>query len=203
MINCVDFDDLYDNIAARSLTRLLAIKEQCPAFTCTLFTIPARISDETIFLYKQYPWIALAPHGWRHTRAECIPWSKDEALWKITAARDRGIDAPAFRAPQWLITGEIYDACAELNYTVCDHIEYRVDHPTCNVYTYNSPHGHAPKVLATHGHLTNCAVDNYINDVYDRGGLRFHPNSTFAYPWQVALIGGKDTHEPLDRKSVV
>lgn len=193
---CVEFDDLYDGVADRALARLQEVKEKYPAFVCTLFTIPARTSDETIAKYKQYPWIALAPHGWRHTRGECLTWPFHEAEAKILQARGRGIDAPAFRAPAWFMNRATYEVCRDNNITVCDHKDEYLKVNNTWVYRYNDPVWKIPKVRSIHGHLTDCAVDNFIEDMAKDGRLTFAKESSFIFPWdaakQVTEDGGED-----------
>ena len=181
---CVDFDDLYDEIADRSLGHLLALKEKYPAFACTLFTIPDRTSDETIAKFKPYPWIALAPHGWRHTGGECLAWPAHEAEAKILLAKERGIDAPVFRAPGWLINRATYEACRDLNIVVADHSENFLAVPGTKVYRYNDPAWRANDVTPVHGHLTDCAVDNFIENMLADNRLSFADKAEFVQPWE-------------------
>src|SRR3972149_1329288 len=150
---CVDFDDLCDNVITESIAVLSDIKAACPEFKATIFTIPQRITDDNIWRIKGigFGWLQLAPHGWRHTRGECLSWTDDEARAKLIAAKDRGIDAPIFRAPAWLIDKDTYDACGALNYIVAAHIDFRISGTGVPEYIYNS---HIPGVKTIHGHLT-------------------------------------------------
>jgi len=173
-----EFDDLCDATAA-TLDTLARIKEKEPKFQVTLFTIPRRTSPETIAKAKALgDWIHLAPHGWRHTRGECLGWAKEEALLKISLARDMGIDSPCFKAPAWLIDTEIYDACEELGYVVCDHKDFHEPNHSTRVYRYNDHLYRAKKTTPIHGHLTNC-MDNWIEDMAKDGRLSFATGSTF------------------------
>lgn len=192
---CVEFDDLFDGVAERSLEYLLAVKKKYPSFVCTLFTIPARTSDETIAKFKAHPWIALAPHGWRHTRGECLTWPKHEAAAKILDARKRGIDAPAFRAPAWLINRATYEVCRDNNLTVCDHKDDYLKVAGTWVYRYNDPIWKTSKVRAIHGHLTDCATDNFIVDMNKDGRLTFAKEATFIFPWDAAKEVTEDAGE--------
>lgn len=181
----VEFDDLCDATVG-TLDTLKAIKDKEPNFRCTLFTIPRRTSIETLQKAKDLgDWLYLAPHGWRHTRGECLGWSKDEALAKISLAKAMGIDYPCFKAPAWLIDVEIYDACEELGYVVCDHKDfYEPGHPA-RVYRYNDHTNRAKKTTPIHGHLTNC-MDNWIEDMAKDGRLSFATGSTFLTPVEAA-----------------
>lgn len=185
---CVDFDDLCDE-TAYTLSVLEAIKQQYPTFKATLFAIPKRCSPQLIEEAKKHSeWLALAPHGWRHTRGECLAWTKPEAESKITLAKDMGIDAPAFRAPAWLLDRETYMACKTLGYTVCDHAIYRIPQEGDVTYTYNLTGGRADKIRSIHGHLTRSSfVNNWILAMMQDGRLRFAPNSEFFYPWEVSV----------------
>ena len=183
---CVEFDDLCDNVAEDAYEQLSLLHDKYPQVKVTLFTIPQRTSDETIHKFKSLPWIKLAPHGWRHTRGECLGWSKEEAIDKIMLANERGIDAPTFRAPAWLIDRDIYAACSELGYAVADHKDFRLNYTDVQVYTYNNFLGKKPKVRGIHGHLTS-VCDNYIGDMLTDGRLTFSDKATFMWPWEVAV----------------
>ena len=193
----VDFDDLYDEIADRALTHLLEVKTKYPNFKCTLFTIPNRTSKETILKYKEHSWIALAIHGWHHTKGECLTWPYHEAMAKISEAQDMGIDAPAFRAPNWLINRATYEVCRDKNLVVCDHKDNYLGVLDSKVYRYNDPIWRAPKIRPIHGHLTNCAVDNYIGDMLKDGRLTFAKEANFIFPWDTYKIVTKDTGEDI------
>lgn len=185
---CVDFDDLCDEVADRSIGALQQVKDRVPDFKAVLFTIPNRTSDTTIAKYKKFDeWLKLAPHGWEHTRGECLAWPHHEALSKLTQARERGIDAPAFRAPAWLINRACYEVCHDLNLTVCDHKNFYLAVSGVSIYCYNDLYGRQAKTRAVHGHLTQCNVDNFIEDMLKDGRLTFHQKTTFAYPWEVAV----------------
>ena len=193
---CVEFDDLCDEVADRSLPHLLLLKEKYPNFVCTLFTIPNRTGPETIAKFKAHSWIALAPHGWHHTRGECLTWPYHEAEAKIKAAKDKGIDAPAFRAPAWLINRATYEVCRDNNITVCDHLDQYLSVLDTKVYRYNDPMWRKPKIRPVHGHLTDCAVDNFIGIMMEDGRLSFAKQGEFIFPWEAAKRvledGGKD-----------
>lgn len=180
----VEFDD-YCDATVNTLSILQSIKAQEPEFVATLFAIPKRCSPQTIARAKALPWLHLAPHGWRHTRGECLGWSHDEARAKILAARDMGIDAPCFKAPAWLIDQEVYDVCEELGYVVCDHADYYIRDHSCRVYRYNDPANRARKTTVTHGHLTPVA-GNWIKDMAEDGRLSFAHGSKFLTPWEAA-----------------
>lgn len=184
----VDFDDLCDTVADRAYDQLCQVKEKYPDFTATLFTIPNRTSTATIEKFAKQKWLALAPHGWHHTRGECLAWSLYEATEKLKMAKDKGVDAPAFRAPAWLINRSCYDAAMDLNLTVCDHVDNYLHVPGCRVYRYNDPIGRLSCAQPIHGHLTNTnAIDNYIGDMLDDGRLTFADKRAFMWPWEAAV----------------
>lgn len=170
----VDFDDYCDETLGelRYLTRL---KEQYEDFKVTLFTIPhpSRTSDATIAAAKSLgDWISLAPHGWWHSRGECLSWQSAEATEKIQAAAERGIDAPIFRAPAWLLDGEVYKACGELGYAVASHSVYRIPRTGIEEYVYNDVTLRKKGTRGVHGHITPVA-GNYIGDMDANGSLTF------------------------------
>lgn len=189
-----DMDDLCENVASR-LHILEDVKERHPAFKVTLFTIPNRTSDETIKWYKQHDWIALAPHGYHHTRGECLAWTKHEARAKIQAAMDRGIDAPIFRAPAWLINRSTYEACRDLGIAVADHKDFYLHVPNVSVYRYNDPVHRAPKIRTIHGHMTNCDVDNFIEHMAGDGRLSFARKAEFIWPWEATVTLAEEPRE--------
>ena len=184
----VDMDDLCDATAHR-LPLLAKLKEKYPALKVTLFTIPARTSVATIDAAKVLgDWVALGVHGHRHTRGECLAWTKEEALYKINAAKEMGIDAPLFRAPGWFIDGETYEACKELGYVVCTHKDHHKRMAGVQQYVYNMPNGRAKDTISTHGHLTQVStVDNFIGDMLDDGRLSFARKATFLWPHEAAV----------------
>ena len=110
----------------------------------------------------------------------------DEALEKIQLSKDRGIDAPAFRAPGWLIDEAVYDACTQLNYTICDHKEHHVPYPNARIYTYNWYLGKHKRVRGVHGHMTP-VMDNEIIKMLNDGRLTFKQDAQFKFPWEVSV----------------
>jgi hypothetical protein len=180
---CVDFDDFCDATASE-LKYITQLKNDYPNFKVTLFTIPMRTSDSTIKLAKDLgDWVQLAPHGWRHTRGECLAWTDVEAETKIKLAADRGIDAPVFRAPAWLIDADTYTACAKLGYVVASHSTFRVPSTGTPEYIYNGLNSGLYK--GVHGHLTNCGFD-YIGDDYEAGKFKFK-RPVFRFPQDLAM----------------
>jgi len=97
-----------------------------------------------------------------------------------------GINAPVFRAPAWLINRATYEACIDTEMVVADHAENYLHVPGSKVYRYNDPAWRKPKTTPVHGHLTQCAVDNYIEDMIADNRLSFADKATFIWPWQAA-----------------
>lgn len=181
----VDLDDFAD-VTVPKLDTLTKLKEQYPDLRVTLFSIPKRLSASSIEKARALgDWLYLAPHGWRHTRGECLSWSQYETEEKIKLAAQMGIDAPCFRAPAWLIDEPVYDACAALDYVVCDHRDYNWPGHEARVYRYNDPTMRLRKTTPVHGHLTNC-MDNYIDNMLADGRLSFAAGSKFLTPWEAA-----------------
>lgn len=168
----VDFDDLCDATVG-TLDTLDEMKARVPGLKVTLFAIPKRTSEATVAavraLNAKYdaPWLQLAPHGWRHTRGECLSWTSEEAVDKITRAQKQFGDlcAPLFKAPAWLLDGETYEACDKMGVTV-----------------YNP--GHLGIKNYVHGHLSNTA-GNYILDMASDGRLEFINDNPFYFPQEV------------------
>ena len=87
------------------------------------------------------------------------------------------------------MTTDVYEACRDLGYTVCDHKQYNSPCPGSWVYRYNDVDGRLPKTRPVHGHLTNTpAIDNFIGDMLKNGNLNFHPKQSFVYPWDAHVI---------------
>lgn len=184
---CVDFDD-YCDVTLPELDVLARIKEALPQFKCTLFTIPMRTSIKTIEAAQRLgDWIKLAPHGWRHTRGECFAWNDEEAEMKIAAAAAMGINEPIFRAPGWLLDGDVYTACERLEYAVASHKIYRVPGTNVAEYVYNMARAGDTSFRAFHGHMTDCGF-NYIKDMYEERALDFHPSAEFVLAAEAAYV---------------
>jgi hypothetical protein len=186
----VDFDDLCD--ATRSELDILAeLKRKHNALQCTLFTIPMRTNPHTIASVQHLntiwgkKWLHLAPHGWRHTRGECLAWTSEETIDKLHLSRELGIDAPCFRAPGWLLESDVSDGCQQLNYTLASHIDHRAPVPNLREYIYNDPAHERKQLMTIHGHVTP-VEGNYIKDMLKDGRLDFPADATFSTPWEVA-----------------
>jgi len=180
---CLDFDDLCDN-TIETLDLVDDLARKYDNFKCTLFAIPARMSPRSVSSALSIPGVQLAPHGWRHTKGECLGWTDIEAKEKIEAAAAMGIDAPVFRAPAWLLDKDVYDACEELGYVVASHNVFRVPMTEVREYVYNID---SVIYKAVHGHLSH-VCDNYIEDMVNDGRLRFGEDDIFAYPQDLATI---------------
>jgi hypothetical protein len=185
----MDFDDLCDAVKDR-LDDLARLKEQVPQLKVTLFAIPMRCSETLIHraLELGTDWLALAPHGWRHTRGECLAWTDDEAREKITMAREMGLDAPIFKPPAWLADAMVYDALAELDLAIASHRQQLIRHPTVRQYVYNDRQLRR-KVVPIHGHLTP-VMDNWLVDMLKDGRItpQWLARQKFAWPWEVATV---------------
>lgn len=187
----VDFDD-YCDASIGELRHLQRLRDEYEDFKVTLFTIPhpSRTSDATIAAAKSLgDWVSLAPHGWWHSRGECLSWTEEEALKKIGAARERGIDAPIFRAPAWLLDGEVYRACHKLDYVLASHNVYRVPGSGIKEYVYNNVALRKKGTRAIHGHVTPVA-DNYISDMVENGSFGFikAKRRDFAFCHDAAVV---------------
>jgi hypothetical protein len=100
------------------------MKERDPNFKVTLFAIPTRCGDQLLGSYDQHKsWIELAVHGWRHARHECLGWTSEETVEKLSRSLDiyQGF-APIFKAPNWEIDNEVYAGCKSAGFAVADHI---------------------------------------------------------------------------------
>ena len=118
----LDFDDLCDaNDPFDALTRL---KARDPNFKVTLFGIPTRMSPALVSKYAAArDWIQIGIHGWRHSRHECLAWTAEETVEKVTEARRVCPDfAPIFKAPNWEIDSEVYAGLKAIGLAVADHI---------------------------------------------------------------------------------
>lgn len=185
---CVDFDDLCD-ATRHTLPLIQELSDKYPRFRCTLYTIPQRTSAETIDEAKGIKGVQLAPHGWRHTKGECLSWTDEETEAKIVIAAERGIDAPVFKAPGWLIDGPVYSACEKLNYVIASHDTFRIPNTGVLEYIYNRYNRYYKPV---HGHLSKvehgAASKNYIKDMKEQGHLDFKEGTEFTHPQAVASV---------------
>lgn len=191
----VDFDDFFDGNYDK-LTVLGEIHDRLPDFKATLFTIPNRTSDKTIAKVKaEYPYLTLAPHGWEHTKGECLSWTLAEGRDKLEQSYDRGIDSPVFRAPGWLIGGCCYQLASEFRWTIAAHKDMHLpstrkteDFEWKDVpqYIYNMQTGKTKGYRAVHGHVTPVS-GNHILDMAKDGRLFFLQGDTFHYPWEAAV----------------
>src|SRR3990172_6859157 len=104
----LDFDDLCDS--NDPYDTLLVLKDRDSGFKVTLFAIPTRCSDAMLQKYATIrDWCALAVHGWRHARHECLGWTKEETEDKLGRAFSiyPGF-VKLFKAPNWEIELEVY-----------------------------------------------------------------------------------------------
>jgi hypothetical protein len=184
----VDLDDYCDNTLNDTVGPLRELKEEHPGLKVTLFTIPMRTSIGTIQAAKALgDWIQLAPHGWWHTRGECLAWTDEEAYDKITAAKEMGIDAPIFRAPAWLLDGDTYAACKKLDYVVASHRDLRQEYTGQPEFIYNDPFGRTNGVRSVHGHVSPVS-GNFIRDMIKDGRLSFPKKATFIHTHEAAVV---------------
>lgn len=179
---CMDFDDLCDATVGK-LDLIAKLKTAMPNLKLTLFAIPARCSPTTIACARSLgPWVSLGMHGWRHTLGECWSWTSEDALARMQAARDMGIDGGVFRAPRWLIDAETYMAAKEMDWVIADHKDNRILGTGARTYTYNQPLRN-PKWTRVHGHLPNVS-GNGIEDHFQ--DFIFPPTSTFLHITEIA-----------------
>ncbi len=190
-IYVVDFDDFCD-ATVDELEVLKGLKQKYPTFTCTLFTIPSRTSPSTVDAAKQLgDWIKLAPHGYFHTKGECLGWTEDEAMYKIECGRDAGLDEKCFRAPAWLLDSNTYTACDRMGYVVASDVDFRIPSTRRDTYPreyiYNTPIGRFKGTRSVHGHLTPVA-GNYIKDMLDDGRLAFGKKHKFLTCVEASVV---------------
>jgi hypothetical protein len=169
----LDFDDLCDtNDPYDSLCRL---KDRDEGFKVTLFAIPTRCSDDLLKKYERdKEWISLGIHGWRHARHECLAWTSEETMEKLSMARAQYDFAPVFKAPNWETCDEVYEGCQRSGVAVADHVRNIEIIPAGQqVYIYNHRlrkdtlkrlHGHIQPWAGTG--LTENADDTGINPAY-------------------------------------
>jgi len=203
----IDFDDYCDNTVS-CLYILEEIKNKYPDFKCTLFTIPSRCNMTTIDRAKSLgDWIALAPHGYFHTKGECLGWTAEETVDKIRLAAAAGIDAPIFKAPAWLLDAEVYEACKQLDYVVASHKDFRIPFSNRLVagpvkeYVYNAPNLRLKWTRSIHGHVSNVS-GNWIKDMWEDGRISFREGAKFIHTWEAAVTE-ESKYNPLREKANV
>jgi hypothetical protein len=134
---CVDLTGFSDNTtwAIDQLKRL-------PGVTATVFAYPLKTSPEVLAQLKSIPKIQVAPLGWRGSRNECLAWTEEETIAKISDARDKGFDAPVFRAPDWLLDQEVYNACKKTNYLVAADRIFNIEADNTHFIHNRPPRGY-------------------------------------------------------------
>lgn len=173
----VDFDDLCDAYDPYEL--LMTLKENDNAFKATLFTIPRRCSSGLLRRYeKEKSWISLAVHGWWHTTGETLSWTREEALEKMKAAEEMGIDGHGFKAPKWIISEACREAARELGWYVADHKSnrFRPKHKDDRIYITDLRLRNS-KEVRLHGHTRNVS-GNGIEEMFNMFLL---PRGKFEY----------------------
>jgi len=192
----VDFDDYCDNTMSDTIGPLIQLKEKYPKLKVTLFTIPSRTSQAAIAAAKALGgWVQLAPHGYFHTRGECLAWDDEEAFKKITVAKEMGIDAPIFRAPAWLLDGDTYIACRELDMAVASHNLFRIPQTGVPEYIYNLVGGRKKGTRPVHGHVSPVS-GNFIRDMIKDGRLSFPNKADFLFCHEAAVVMERRYYEP-------
>ena len=141
-----DLDDLCDEYDPYE--ELVALKERFPGLKVTLFAIPGRCSPELLERYRQVPWVELAVHGYHHAAQECLVWGYDEAKEKLAELAEAGWTR-VFRAPNWQLNEQVYEALLDGDWVVADHAAYAWPSGKLPMkrYTYN-----LPGVRGIHGH---------------------------------------------------
>lgn len=170
----LDFDDLMDD--NDPLDTLTVLKERDPGFKVTLFAIPTRCSKGLLEKYAaRRDWIQLGIHGWRHSRHECLAWTSEETVEKVSLARETypGF-SDIFKAPNWEMCDEVYEGLKTCGIAVADHIRNieilptRMPHYIYNVRLrkdrFNRLHGHIQNWNGTG--LTEKANGHGVNPDY-------------------------------------
>lgn len=172
-----DLDDLCDQYDPYDL--LMKWKDTHQAGKMTLFAIPRRCSDKLVRKYLDMDWVQLAMHGWWHTLGECLYWTEEDAREKFNMASNRGF-IHGFKAPKWVITGEVYRAAKESGWWVADHVRnesiyWRSGVP---VYIYNQN----KDVVSAHGHTWNTS-GNGLEQAWK--SFQFPAEATFKWVSEV------------------
>jgi SAM-dependent methyltransferase len=125
-----DIDDLTDQ--HDPYEELIALKEQIPNLKVTLFAIPSGVSEETRLKYAQHEWVELGVHGYHHSNIECMIWTEEEAIDKITEGHEKLKSVKVFKAPGWLAHHAVYDAINKMGWAIADninHVMLWIQHP--------------------------------------------------------------------------
>lgn len=170
----LDFDDLCDT--NDPFDHLLRLKDRDSNFKVTLFAIPARCSDALLKRYESInAWCQLGIHGWRHSRHECLGWTKEETQDKLEMALARySLFSRIFKAPNWEIDIEVYAGLKVSGFAVADHVRnieilpHEQPHYIYNLRLrgdrFDRLHGHIQDWAGTG--LTENANGNGINPCY-------------------------------------
>jgi len=162
----LDFDDFTDR-KLNQFYKLVKLKEIIPKLKVSLFCIPAGCSDSVLEEISQFKWVEMHQHGWAHSLYEWKTLDYKTAVELLKKGQNRHY-GKGFKAPNWLLSGEAFKACADLGYWVAVHPKQVQFAQEFNVKTYlynssiTSP-WNKPLVKAT-GHVDKCNQNDSIDD---------------------------------------
>jgi hypothetical protein len=122
----IDIDDFHEE--NHRLDLLLRIKRELPKFKATLFVIPALCSLRFLREMREYTWLDLYAHGWRHTDRECEDWTGYEMVSYMSIYDDMGLKG-AFKAPGWRLSDGAYAAILSMKWWLADHLDHNAKRP--------------------------------------------------------------------------
>lgn len=177
----LDFDDFHEHNHRYDL--LERLKQENPAFRCTLFAVPGLGSDA---FWNDVPdWCELAVHGWLHPDPrEAENWTREETIDVLLSVHERFVKG--FKAPGWQISNGTYEALIELGYWLADQ-------------PYND--GRRPEGLMVHrlgdgdhwhGHIQD-VCGNGLAETFSvllgcvRAAESFELVSEVVQPWRIAV----------------
>lgn len=164
----IDFDDLQDE--RQLVDHVAPWLFSNPLVKATAYAIPNRLGP-VHEMRKRWPQIEFAIHGFEHTYAECLAWSDEETDYYLQRALNMGY-APVFKAPNWLHTEEVIEACTNLGIVLHTHKSTPVVRPGLRIY-----HEDSKTTNALHTHITQNPATDWIGT---------HPGFT---PQNIAPIG--------------
>lgn len=179
-----ELDDFCDEL--NCLPELIELKKEIPNLKVTLFTIPARTSEELLKeVTENYgDWIQLAVHGYTHNKPETDQLgthefaflNKDQATELLNKGYNPKYYVKGFRAPGWQISEEAMEAVRDCGFWLASQFpdgrwnqpekgQYQPDPKECVglEFYFATPDAHG--VRKVHGHTWYSEEYNVRNDI--------------------------------------
>jgi len=178
----VDVDDVTED--SNRLDLLRRIKDALPKFKATLFVIPALCSLRFLREMREYDWLDLYPHGWRHTEGECAEWTEQDVDQYMDIYLAMGFLGAGFKAAGWRLSADGYRALLGYGWWLADHTDHNAKRPKgLRTYLVDDPG------RKFHFHVQNNVFHNGLEESLERI-LALDKDRDFAFcrdevrPWK-------------------